>query len=303
MPVTLRQDTVEEIISLALNGLDHRRVVVDIIDAAFVDDSVQFFQNVVTAKIETETITFDWYREHFLDESIDNAEFAWNSGLNLKTIQNRRGSQARQVVIDESLEHFDTFLELLESLTDEDIGVDLSLTWRGVTVNLDLNETMVVINALAVRRAGRRGGAWSAVGKQVESPLMETLCRVFEVDPRFYTDSMRDDDSVREVDYYLLPPSGGRARCEVKLMGAGNPESSDGPIARGSRVFVASTLSEQNKVVLDSHNILWTQLQTDNGLLRFQDTLSELGIPHTHLDENEDHADRIERAMRATLDA
>lgn len=303
MPVTLRDETVEEIIRLALNGQDHRGVVVDIIDAAFVDDAVRFFQNVVSAKFETETITFDWYREHFLDEEIDNAEFAWNSGLNLKTIQNRRGSQARQVVIDESLEHFDTFLELLESLTDEDIGVDLSLTWRGVTVHLDLNETMVVINALAVRRAGRRGGVWSMVGKQAEAPLMETMCRVFEVAPRFYSDSLSSDDSVREVDYYLLPPDGGRVRCEVKLMGAGNPESSDGPIARGSRVFVASTLSEQNKVVLESHNILWTQLQTDNGILRFQDTLSELGIPHTRLDENEDHADRIERAIRATLDS
>lgn len=303
MPVTLRKDTVEEVIRLALNGQDHRGVVIDLIDAAFVDDAVQFFQQVVTAKFGTETITFDWYREHFLDEELDNAEFAWNSGLNVKTIQNMRRSSARQVIIDESLEHLDDFLELLESLTDEDIGVNLSLTWRGVTVDLDLNETMVVINALAVRRAGRRGGVWSAVGKQVEAPLMEALCRVLEVAPRHYVGSLSDDDSVREVDYYLLPPDGSRARCEVKLMGAGNPESSDGPIARGSRVFVASTLSEQNKVVLDSHDILWTELQIANGFLRFQDTLSELGIPYTRLDENEDHAERIERAIRATLGA
>lgn len=302
MPITLRQETVEEIIRLALNGQDHRGVVVDLIDAAFIGDAVQFFQKVVTAKFETETITFDWYREHFLNEELDKAEFAWNSGLNVKTIKNKRRSEAKQVVIDESLEHFDDFLELLESLTDEDIRIDLSLTWRGVSVDLDLNETLVVINALAVRRAGRRGGVWSAVGKQVEAPLMETLCRALEVEPRFYIDSLRDDESVREVDYYLLPPDGSRARCEVKLMGAGNPESSDGPIARGSRVFVASTLSEKNKAVLASHDILWTELQTVNGFLRFRDTLSELGIPYANLDENEDHSDRIERAIRATLD-
>ncbi len=302
MPVTLRKETVEEIIRLALNGRDHRDVIVDIIDAAFVDDAVQFFQKVVYAKFETESITFDWYLEHFLDEELDKGEFAWNSGLNVKTINNKRRTTKKEVVIDESLEHFDKFIELLESLTDEDISIDLSLTWRGVTVHLDLNETMVVINALAVRRAGRRGGVWSATGKQVEAPLMETLCRVLEVDPKFYSDSLSDDDSVREVDYYLLPPDGSRARCEVKLMGAGNPESSDGPIARGSRVFVASTLSEQNKTVLDSNGILWTQLQIANGFLRFKDTLSELGIPHANLDESKDHAERIERAIRATFD-
>ena len=303
MPITLRKDTAEEIIRLALNGQDHRGVIVDIIDATFVDDAVRFFQNVVTAKFETETITFDWYREHFLDEEIDKAEFAWNSGLNLKTIGNKRGSEAKRVVIDEGLDHIDKFLELLESLTDDDISVDLSITWRGVTVSLDLNETLVVINALAVRRAGRRGGAWSTLGKQVEAPLMETLCRVFDVAPAHFTRALSDDNSLREIDYYLLSPSGRRTKCEVKLMGRGNPESADAIHARETDVFLASKLSELNKTQFDNAGVLWTQLQTHNGFLRFQNTLSALGIPHTRLDESENHTDRIERAIRATFDA
>ena len=303
MPVTLRKDTAEEIIRLALNGQDHRGVIVDLIDATFVDDAVQFLQDVVNAKSETSTITFDWYREHFLNEEIDKAEFAWNSGLNLKTIGNKRGSQARRVVIDESLEHFDKFLQLLESLTDDDIGVDLSLTRSGVTVNLDLSETMVVINALAVRRAGRRGGTWSTLGKQVEAPLVETLCRTFDVAPTYFTRALSDDNSLREIDYYLISPNGRRTKCEVKLMGKGNPEGADAIHARESDVFLASTLSELNKTQLDNAGVLWTQLQTPNGFLRFQNTLSALGIPHTRLDESEDHTDRIERAIRATFDA
>ncbi len=301
MPVTLRKDTAEEIIRLALSGQDHRGVIVDIIDATFVDDTVRFFQHVVEAKFETETITFDWYREHFLDEEIDKAEFAWNSGLNLKTIGNKRGSQARQIVIDESLEHFDKFLELLESLTDDDVSVDFSITWRGVTVNLDLNETIVVINALAVRRAGRRGGTWSTLGKQVEAPLMETLCRTFDVVPRHFTRALSDDKSLREIDYYLIAPNGRRAKCEVKLMGRGNPEGADAIHARESDVLMASTLSDLAKIQLDNAGVLWTELQTPNGFLRFQHTLSALGIPHTRLDQNEDHTDRIERAIQATL--
>lgn len=268
MSVTLRKERVEELIKLALNGRDCRDVVTDIIGEAFADDVVRFFQEMAIVKFGTETITFDWYRERFLDKEIDNVEFT----------------------------------ESLESLTDEDVGIDLSLTWRGVAVHLDLNEALVAISALAVRRAGIRGGAWSAINGQLEAPLMETLCRMFEVDPRFYAYSSRDNDSVREVDFYLLPPDGGRARCEVKLMAAGNPENSDGLIARSGRVFVATALSEQNQTVCDNDDTMWTQLQTANGFLRFQNTLSELGIPHTHLDENEDHADRIERAIRATLD-
>ena len=267
MSVTLRKERVEELIRLALNGRDCRDVVIDIIDEAFADDVVRFFQEMVVAKFGTESITFDWYRERFLDKEIDNVEFT----------------------------------ESLESLTDEDVSIDLSITWRGVAVHLDLNEALVAINALAVRRAGRRVGAWSTLGKQVEAPLMETLCRVFKVDPRFYAYSSHDDDSVREVDFYLLPPDIGRARCEVKLRAAGNPESSDGRIARRGRIFVASTLSEQNKTALDNDDILWTQLQTHNGFLRFQNTLSALGIPHTRLDESEDHAERIERAIRETF--
>lgn len=269
MSVTLRKERVEELIRLAINGRDCRDVVIDMIDEAFADDAVRFFQEMAIVKFGTETITFDWYRERFLDKEIDNVEFT----------------------------------ESLESLIDEDVDIDLSLTWRGVAVRLDLNEALVAINALAVRRAGIRGGAWSAVSGQVEAPLMETLCRMFKVDPRFYTCSSRDDDSVREVDFYLLSPDGGRARCEVRLMAAGNPEGGDSPIARGVRIFVAIALSEQNQTVCDNDDTMWTQLQTANEFLRFQDTLSELGIPHTHLDENEDHAERIERAMRATLDA
>lgn len=269
MSVTLRKERVEELIRLALNGRDCRDVVIGIIDEAFADDAVRFFQEMAIVKFGTETITFDWYRERFLDKEIDNVELT----------------------------------ESLESLLDEDVGIDLSLTWRGVAVHMDLNETLVAINALAIRRAGIRGGACSAVSGQVEAPLMETLCSVFEVDPRFYAYSSRADDLVREVDFYLLPPDGGRTRCEVKLTAAGNPDGGDGPIARGGRVFVAIALSEQNQTVCDNDDTMWTQLRTANEFLRFQDTLSELGIPHAHLDQNEDHANRIERAIRATFDA
>ena len=44
-------------------------------------------------------------------------------------------------------------------------------------------------------------------------------------------------------------------------MGKGNPESADTVIARDSNIFVADTLSEQNKNQLNSLNVKWLELK------------------------------------------
>ena len=130
---------------------------------------------------------------------------------------------------------------------------------------------------------------------------METLCRLFDVPAGCFTRALAQDGSLREVDYYLLHPDGAQIRCEVKLMGRGNPEGADMTIARDSKVFVASTLSDTNTTQLDDLDILWTELQTRNGFLRFQQTLQELGIPHTPLPDKEDYTAEIESAIQATF--
>ena len=301
MPITLRPEAAAEMIRRALSGYDHRDIVVDMIDAMFVGEAIEFFKQVVNAKISGDGITMEWYRQHFLDANLDKDDLALNAGLNIKTITNRRRSARKSIVVEESLEHFDKLVELIEALNDDDLNIDLSLTFRGVTVHLNLNESLLVINALAVRRAALRGGAWSTAGKQVEGPLMETLCRVFRVNEYHFTRSIAADGSLREVDYFLIPLHGDRAKCEVKLMGRGNPEGADAVIARGSRVFVASTMSDTNKTQLDSLGVLWTELQTPQGFLRFRETLEQLHIPHTALPPKDDYSEDIERAIRETF--
>ena len=301
MAVTLRRDAVAEILRHVFSGEDHRDFVVDMIDATFVSYVLEFFEEVVHAKMRSQAITMDWYREHFLDTRLSKEQFAWNSGINVKTIDNKRGTTKRQIVITESLTHFNKFVQLIESLQDDQLNVDLSLTLGGVTVHLDLNESLIVINALAVWRAALRGGAWSSMGKRVEGPLMETLCRVFDVEPQCFTRALAEDNSLREIDYFLLPPDRTRAKCEVKMMGKGNPEGADTIYARDTDVFVASTLSETNKLQLNEAGVHWTELQTEGGYLRFQQTLSALGIPHTPLARGGDHSARIESAITAAL--
>ena len=76
MAITLRRDTVAEVIRRVLSGGDHRDVVVDLVDAAFVSDALNFFEQVAVAKIRDRHITPDWYRDNFLSTRLDKGRYS-----------------------------------------------------------------------------------------------------------------------------------------------------------------------------------------------------------------------------------
>ncbi|MCY3542470.1 MAG: CfrBI family restriction endonuclease [Chloroflexi bacterium] len=261
----------------------------EMINSIILMDIFVFFGEAGVALLRKEQITLDWYRRHFNQEGMRDIPSAPNADFTDNYLPMTLSE--RSADLDESI----------ESLIHDEIKVDVSLKSRGTTLHLNLEESLVVINALVVRRAAIRGGAWSSAGKSVEGPLMETLCRLFSVDRQYFTRSLADDGSLREVDYYLLPSDTAPAKCEVKLMGGGNPESADAVIARDSKVFVASTMSDTNKTQMDELGVLWTELQTPNGFLRFGDTLRQLSIPYTDLPVKADYTAEIENAIQATF--
>lgn len=299
MPTALETNLVAEVVRLALLGHDHRDVMVRFIDRQFLQQSIDFFGEVVRAKLKQREISTDWYRDHLIDSSKDTAEIAWSSGINLKTVSNKHGSQRRELVLSEAANHLSDFRQLVDSLMEESMNIELRLTFNDVSVTLDLNESLVVINALAVRRMGMRGGAWSAMGKRVEEPLMVALCRFFRVPETHYT-RRTEASTGREVDFFLLRDEGAPVKCEVKLMGRGNPESADATAARNTNVFVASTLSSSVKRKLDEDNVMWTELQSPNGLLRFRQTLGAYAIPFVDVDASDISA-QVERAIDETF--
>ena len=149
---------------------------------------------------------------------------------------------------------------------------------------------MIVINTLAVKRAALRGGLWSTAGKRVEKPLMQTLCKLFGVSEQNYALKIKgkiieEDDFEREIDFYLLEGKN-QYKCEVKLMGSGNPESADAVIARDSKVFIADKLSDMNKKQLTSRNVEWVELRSDGGFERFGMILENLKILHRKIPTN-----------------
>ncbi|MBI3032661.1 CfrBI family restriction endonuclease [Candidatus Woesearchaeota archaeon] len=284
--MTLTEQVAKNIIKKLMDGEDYRIEIVTLINAEFLQYTVDFFKKIIDAKLKNKDITVDWYKKEFLNKNLPAEDIAINSGLNKKTISNMYNSATKEIVIEASNEHYDTLYQTIQSLVDGEEGLNITLTlkFKGVSVDLNVAESLIVINTLAVKRAALRGGLWSTAGKRVEKPLMLTLCELYGVTEKNYKIKVKskiqtDEDFEREIDFYLSN-KGTDFLCEVKLMGKGNPESADAVIARDSSVFVADKLSDTNKKQLNSLKVGWVELRDKDGYKRFNKVLEDLGIPH-----------------------
>ena len=292
--MTITDQVAKNIIRKLLKGEDYRIEVVTLINTEFLQFALDFFKKVIDAKLKNKDITVDWYKKEFLNPDLPARDIAINSGLNQKTIHNMFNSSTKEIVIDASNEHYDALYEAIKNLVDTEHDIDLTLTikFKKVSVDLNVSESLIVINTLAVKRAALRGGLWSTAGKRVEKPLMQVLCKLYGVSDSNYSLKIRgeeiaEDDFEREIDFYLVEGKN-QHKCEVKLMGRGNPESADAVIARDSRVFVADKLSDTNKNQLNSRRVEWVELRSDGGFKRFEVVLDHLKIPHGKLPEDID---------------
>jgi hypothetical protein len=281
--MTLTDQVIKSIIRKLINGQDYRIEIITLINAEFLQYTIDFFKKVVEAKLKNEDISIDWYKKEFLNPNLRAEEIAINSGLNKKTITNMYNSASKEIVIDASNEHYDTLYNAIMELVEiePDLNLTLTIKFRAVSVDLNINESLIVINTLAVKRAALRGGLWSTAGKKTEKYLMKALCKIFDVPLKFY-DQTQLPASMREVDFYLITPMK-KYRCEVKLMGKGNPESADAIFARESDVFVADKLSDLNKAQANLLNTEWVELRAIDGFMKFKKILEKFEIQHQEL--------------------
>ena len=186
--MTVTGIVIKNIIRKLLAGQDYRSEVLTLIDAEFLQYVVDFFKRIAWAKLDNQNVTADWYKKELLcSDLLTKEEVAVHSGLNMKTISNTYNSTRKQIVLEASLEHYDTLYDAINSLTEQG-GIDVALTikFRDVSVDLNINESLIVINTLAVKRSALRGGLWSTTGKQVEKPLMIALCALFQVPKKYF---------------------------------------------------------------------------------------------------------------------
>ena len=204
-------------------------------------------------------------------------------------------SGTKEIVVSASEDNYDTLVNSISHLIEENDTIDLKLMikFNNVSVELNLNESLIVITSLAVKRAAITGGAYSAIGKNVEWPLMLTLCKLYNVPNENYNMKIEGGgtasygDFEREIDFFLSK-NGINYKCEVKLMGKGNPEVADAVIARESTVFVADKLSDTNKTQLNSLDVSWVELRIENWFKRFKNVLEKLEIPFIDYNGNLD---------------
>jgi hypothetical protein len=292
----LNTDAKKNIIKKVISNQDYRDEVLIIIDEIFLDYCISFFKQVVYAKIDALGERSDWYKKVFLNPNLPKEQIAINSGLNMKSITNAFNSSKKSVVIKASRDNYFRLHKTIEDLvaSGNNFEVKLSIKYKDVSVDLTVAESLIVINTIAVKRAEIRGGMWSAVGKQVEKPLMTTLCMLFNV-PFEYHNQVDNPTSFREVDFYVLSKDGKKLRTEVKLMGKGNPESADAIFAREPAIFLADKLSDKNKQQAEMLNVQWIELRFANGYKRFQNALNVLNVPNSDFDG--DLNDRLDEIL------
>ena len=276
----------KEIILKLFQGEDYRIVVFKKINEIFLEFVIGFFKKIVDAKMGDKSINIDWYKKAFLSDNLKKDEIAINSGLNMKMVNNMCNSSKREVVLDLSKKAIEEIYALVNNLVKDDGEIDLRLTikFKGVAVELNVSESLIVINTIAVKRSALRGGIWSEAGKGIERPLMETLCRLYSVPEQYYYYQNKQKSvsaTDREADFHIKSRDGQEYNCEVKLMGKGNPESADGAFARDAHIFIADKLSPRVKDIADARKIEWVELRSDEGFRKFEQILKNLNVPYS----------------------
>ena len=297
MTISLKPEATRKIIrSLLIQDESHRVAVFDEINRQFLEYAVEFFARVARAKLLGEELRAeDWYESELILQAQDVNDVAISAGIPMKTIENIRRSTRREIVVETALDNYRSLHQTMEELLAvQQPEIILTIKLGSVGVDLSVSESLIVINSLAVKRDQIRGGMWSAVGNGVEKPLMRTLCLLFQV-PDDHAREAKHKEFKTQIDYVLKAGS-----CdflvEVKLSGKGNPETAKAAIAHKARLFVADTIGETSRVLLEEEGVEWVELGKPNGYLRLGQALKRLDIPHSDprpLSELDDILDEV----------
>lgn len=288
---------------LIQDGESHRKAIFEEINREFIRHAVEFFTEVAHAKLKGEDLAIadDWYEQQMLQSArYAKNEIAVHAGIPMKTIENIHEATNANVVLDASLRNHRALRQTIDQIlaAGDRPSITLTIKLRGVGVDLSLEESLIVINSLAVKREQIRGGMWSSAGKQAEGPLMAALCLLHQVDRRFWR-LAEPNEFPHQIDFVLMS-HGKQYLCEVKLMGKGNPESAKAAHAHDASLLVADRLSDQAKQSLAKNNIEWVELAQPNGYQRFGPILDHFNIEHAQTADLDALDEIIEQAIEYT---
>lgn len=154
--MTFEDDVINSTVDKLIKGKDYRDEVINSINALFFDFVIDFFKKIVDAKMNDQTITLDWYKKYFIiSDKFTPDEIAIFSGINKKTITNIYGSATKNIVLDvanNNFEYLSTLVTELENDISKELFVTIKISYKNITVDLSLSESLLVINALATKK-------------------------------------------------------------------------------------------------------------------------------------------------------
>lgn len=223
-------------------------------------------------------------------------EKAKNLGIAQKTVSDLMQGTSKEKFRD-AINIFTPFID--EVLEDQDFVVDINFKFEDESeFYLNSKDFFSFLLAVSTWSSAIKGSAASSFGKQIETPIMLALCKIYHVDKSNYYqyDKTDEGDFTRETDFYLIDMHGKDLKCEVKDTGYGNPEAADSAWRPDIKVYVATIISRTMKSNLTSNGVHYLELR-ESGWQKFGEILDELDIPNS-FDENwkeniDDYLDEI----------
>jgi hypothetical protein len=272
MAIRIGSSNLKRIVVLLLSSESHRPYLVALKTKIYID----FFSSLLDEIGLNEDATTS-FKKILIDDQPDLDNKLWYSGINHKTVGDTYGSQGVPAKERALIEIGSNIRQIVRESRTSLKSITLEYN-QGKIVTLNSEELLSLFLAISTRHASLKGGFASSFGKKVEKLFLITICKIFRVsDDNYYAYDIQDEEGFnRETDFYFVN-NDKKFKCELKMMGKGNPEGADSLYARDTSIFIGETLSDTNKKQCEKNNVHWIELK-NSGWKRFGEVFKKLGI-------------------------
>ena len=291
MAINLENKHKVEIIRLVLSGEGHRPYMTALKSDIYINFYISFFEEISNHGQEAD------FEDIFIKNS-DLDDRLLNTGINKKTVGDTYNSASREMKEKAIKEIGRAITEIIQNKETSIEEVSFKFKDNNEYV-FNTKDFLKMILATSTNHAALKGGFASTFGKQVEKPLIKTICKVFGVSENNYEENDQQDNRSysRETDFYIIDDDNNKFKVEFKMMGRGNPEGADSLYARDTSIFMGDTLSETNKKQCEDNGVHWIELR-NNGWIKFGEVLESLNINYSF---NKEYKENIEKIIWETV--
>ena len=118
--MTFTEEVIKRTVNKLISGEDYRDEVVNSINTVFFDFSINFFKQIVEAKMKNKNINMEWYKNYFMKpNNFTHDEIAIFAGLNKKTITNIYGTSSKEIMLTAANNNFEYLRSMLDELEND----------------------------------------------------------------------------------------------------------------------------------------------------------------------------------------